>query len=141
MISGIAAHIPDEPKPPAVAVGSSDSSASVLRVVLRGETEPQYASRLVWWIAHLADWTKPVKVGDTVVEVTHRMGLARHQLGLHSALGELLKIEEEREGTTYTIRDIEGQERRWTNCKMCLVEASLPNNGLASNQLPITPPK
>ncbi len=102
-------------------------SASVVQVVRRGEADPQYASRLVWWIAHLADWTKPVKVGDTVVEVTHRIGLARHQLGLHSALGELLKIEEGREGTTYTIRDIEGQERRWTNCKMCLVEGFYPN--------------
>jgi len=102
-------------------------SASVVQVVRRGETEPQYASRLVWWIAGLADWTKPVKVGDTVVEVTHRLGLARKQLGLHSALGELLKIEETPEGVTYTLRDIEGIERRWTNAKMCVVEASLLN--------------
>ena len=102
-------------------------SASVVQVVRRGETEPQYASRLVWWIAGLADWTKPVKVGDTVVEVTHRLGLARKQLGLHSAIGELLKIEETPEGVTYTIRDIEGKEQRWTNAKMCVVESS-PNS-------------
>lgn len=100
-------------------------SASVVQVVRRGETEPQYASRLVWWIAGLADWTKPVKVGDTVVEVTHRLGLARKQLGLHSAIGELLKIEETPEGVTYTILDIEGKEQRWTNAKMCVVESSL----------------
>ena len=100
-------------------------SASVVQVVRRGETEPQYASRLVWWVASLADWTKPVKVGDTVVEVTHRLGLARKQLGLHSAIGELLKIEETPEGVTYTLRDIEGIERRWTNAKMCVVESSL----------------
>jgi len=116
------------PKPSAVAVGSlARGSASVLQVVRRGETEPQYASRLVWWIAGLADWTKPVKVGDTVVEVTHRLGMARKQLGLHSAIGELLKIEETPEGVTYTIRDIEGEDQRWTNAKMCVVESSSPN--------------
>ncbi len=128
----------DLPSLPATPAGASDGrapelgvasgSASVVQVVRRGETEPQYASRLVWWIAGLADWTKPVKVGDTVVEVTHRMGLARKQLGLHSALGELLKIEETPEGVTYTIRDIEGKEQRWTNAKMCVVESSSPNN-------------
>lgn len=108
-------------------LGVASGSASVVQVVRRGETEPQYASRLVWWVAGLADWTKPVKVGDTVVEVTHRMGMARKQLGLHSALGELLKIEETPEGVTYTLRDIEGIERRWTNAKMCVVESSSLN--------------
>jgi hypothetical protein len=105
-------------------------SASVVQVVRRGETEPQYASRLVWWIASLADWTSRVKVGDIVVEVTHCIGMARHQLGLHSAIGELLAIEETAEGTTYTIRTIEGNEQRWTNAKMCVVE-SKPNHCLS----------
>lgn len=62
-----------------------------------------------------------------VVEVTHRLGLARKQLGLHSAIGELVKIEETPDGVTYTLRDIEGIERRWTNAKMCVVETSLLN--------------
>lgn len=97
---------------------------SVVQVVRRGGATPEYASRLIWWIVGLADWTKPVKVGDIVVEATHLMGLARKKLGLHSALGELLKIEETQEGKVYTLRDVEGIERRWTNAKMCLVESS-----------------
>ena len=95
---------------------------SVVQVLRRGEIQPQYASHLVRWIVWLADWTKPVKVGDIVVEVTHVIGLSRSQLGLHSAIGELLKVEQDTSGTTYTIRDIEGKEQRWTNAKICLVE-------------------
>lgn len=98
------------------------SSTAVVQVVRRGETESQYASHLVWWIARLVDWTKPVKVGDTVVEVTHLLGMARHQLGLHAAIGTLLVIEKMDEGVAYTIRDIEGRTRQWTNAKVCLVE-------------------
>lgn len=48
MISGIAAHIPDEPKPSAVAVGSSDSSASDTPRTDRWEYEQECNYDVPW---------------------------------------------------------------------------------------------
>jgi hypothetical protein len=63
------------------------------------------------------------QVGDTVVEVTHLMGLAKQKLGLLSAVGELLKIEEiAGEGRRYTIRTVEGNVQRWLNAEFYVVE-------------------
>ena len=64
------------------------------------------------------------QVGDTVVEVTHLMGLARKQLGLVSAVGELIAIEgpDPTWGTSYVIRTLEGKEQRWQNAEMVTID-------------------
>ena len=55
------------------------------------------ASRWVWLIALLAMNQpyprKAPQIGDIVVETTHIAWLARHRLGLHKAVGELLEID------------------------------------------------
>jgi hypothetical protein len=89
---------------------------------------PENASRLVWWLARLAlkqMGRQPVpKLGDSVVEVTHLMGLARKQLGLLSAVGKLVGVEQdEHQGTIYTILTIEGKYQRWENANVVTVES------------------
>jgi len=84
------------------------------------------ASKLVWWLAGLAHQNRvnlEPRVGDVVVETTHRMGMGRHRLGLIDAVGELLKIEDSQEtGKIYTIRTLEGKEKRWVNAMMLVVD-------------------
>ena len=90
-----------------------------------GETET--ASPLVWWLARLAmrqmgRQPRP-EVGDTVVEITHLLGLARHRLGLLSAVGELVKVEaDEHQMPIYTIRGPEGKETRWSNAEIVTID-------------------
>lgn len=100
---------------------------TVVVSVSRNGGESENASRLVWWLARAAlrqmgRQPKP-KVGDVVVEVTHLLGMARHRLGLLSAVGELLAIEEQEHlGPAYTIRTIEGKEQRWSNAEMVTID-------------------
>lgn len=89
----------------------------------------QTASRSVWWIIRLAmnlPYPRPVpKVGDTVVETTHCLGLARHRLGLHKALGELLAVEKgEYGGERYLIKSFDPAEGEtwWENAMIVRVE-------------------
>lgn len=101
--------------------------SAFVQVLRHGDTEPQWASKLVWWLASLAsvpprEYREP-KVGDIVIETTHRLGMARHGLGLIAAVGELIAIEKsETEGTIYTIRTLEGKEQRWSNAHMSVVD-------------------
>lgn len=99
---------------------------AVVQVLPRGSKDRQWASKLVWWLASLANKQREhlePEVGDTVVETTHRLGLAKHGLGLISAVGELIAIETNNEtGTAYTIRTLEGKEQRWVNAKMEVLE-------------------
>jgi hypothetical protein len=101
---------------------------AVVVQVSRNGGPSENASSLVWMIGRLAlkapyDHVCKPQVGDTVIEVTHLMGLARHGLGLLSAVGELLKIEQiEGEGEVFTIRTVEGFEQRWFNAMMYVVE-------------------
>lgn len=88
---------------------------------------PENASRLVWWLCRMAllqmGFKSRPEIGDTVVEVTHVLGLAKKRLGLLSAVGELIKIEkDDQRGTLYTIRTIEGKEQRWENAEMVTIE-------------------
>lgn len=89
---------------------AATTGSAVTQVSVNGGA-PESASRLVWWLARMAlkqmGLQERPKVGDTVVEVTHLLGLAKHQLGLVSAVGELIKIEkDEQRGTLYTIRTL-----------------------------------
>ncbi|MFA5187648.1 MAG: hypothetical protein WC551_14300 [Patescibacteria group bacterium] len=110
-------------------VGAAPGTLGAVVVpVSRNGGPSENASPLVWMIVRLAlkaryeDVCKP-QVGDTVVEVTHLMGMARHGLGLLSAVGELLKVEQiEGEGEVFTIRTVEGIEQRWLNAMMYVVE-------------------
>ena len=105
-----------------------DFEAGVKSVKTNGKTET--ASRLVWWIARLALHQKghiePAKVGDMVVEVTHLMGLARHQLGLLTAVGELVAIEDDsgvnHTGKIYAIKGLDGKVTRWGNADVVAIE-------------------
>ena len=93
------------------------------------KTQP--ASKLVWWIARLASLRVPYngkipkpKVGDIVVEVTHIAGLAKHQLGLHSAIGELLEIgEDEHKSPKYLIKSFDSNVGNtwWSNAYIAVV--------------------
>jgi hypothetical protein len=120
----------EEIKPPttgdparcAAPAGSASSEA---------KTEP--ASRHVWWLARLAmlqSYPRPqIQIGDTVVESTHLLGLARHRLGLHSALGELIAIEGEWPyPERYLIRSFDPTvgETWWFNARVELVEQNPP---------------
>lgn len=106
---------------------AAPSCSACVQVLRHGDTEPQWASKLVWWLASLAsvpprEYREP-KVGDIVIETTHRLGMARHGLGLISAVGELIAIEKnETEGTIYTIRTLEGKEQRWSNAHISVVD-------------------
>lgn len=66
------------------------------------------------------------KVGDTVVETTHLLGLARHRLGLHKALGTLIEIDASggEYGKRYLIKshDPEEGETWWSNALVVVVE-------------------
>jgi hypothetical protein len=112
-------------------LGEAAGSAFVPIKQYGGETET--ASPLVWWLARLAlrqmgRQPRP-EVGDTVVEVTHLMGLARHRLGLLSAVGELVKVEaDEHQMPIYTIRGLEGKETRWSNAEIVTIDR--PNIGI-----------
>lgn len=93
--------------------------------------DTETASRWVWWIAELAmkqPHPRPTaKVGDIVVEVTHLIGLAHHQLGRHKAIGELLEIEEGgKYGTRYLIKSADPNEGEtwWENCRIEVIEQS-----------------
>lgn len=120
---------------------AAPSCSACVQVLRHGESEPQWASKLVWWLASLAsvpprEYREP-KVGDIVIETTHRLGMARHGLGLIAAVGELIAIEKnETEGTIYTIRTLEGKEQRWSNAHMSVVDR--PNAAL-SDARPKTP--
>ncbi len=102
------------------------SCSACVQVLRHGETKPQWASKLVWWLAGLTSQNRVYlepRVGDIVVETTHRLGMARHGLGLIDAVGELLKIEDSKEtGKIYTIRTLEGKEQRWSNAMMAVVD-------------------
>lgn len=123
-----------KPNEAAQAGCAAATCSAFVRVLRHGDTEPEWASKLVWWLAAIAsvpprEWREP-RVGDIVVETTHRIGMARHGLGLVAAVGELLKIEETKEqGKTYTIRTLEGKEQRWSNAMMAVVER--PNSKLS----------
>jgi hypothetical protein len=102
--------------------------SAVVVSLSRNGSPPENASPLVYLLirglltARTTDIFHP-QVGDMVVEVTHLMGLAQHKLGLLSAVGELLKIEEiEGEGQRFTIRTVEGNETRWLNAEFYVVE-------------------
>jgi hypothetical protein len=93
------------------------------------EPKEEPASRIVWWLARMAmlqPYPRPkIKIGDTVVESSHLLGLARHRLGLHSALGELVEIEGEWPyPKRYLIRSFDPVvgETWWSNAKVELVE-------------------
>ena len=93
----------------------------------KAEEKTETASRLVWWIARLAirqmGGTTKAKVGDEVVEVTHLFGLAHHRIGLLTAVGELVKIEEDpKHGNIYTIKGLDGQEVRWANAEVVTID-------------------
>lgn len=89
------------------------------------------ASRWVWWIANMAMNQpyprKDPKVGDIVVEVTHLMGLTRARLGRHSAIGELLEIDESggEWNKRYLIRSADPAEgdNWWGNARIEVVES------------------
>ena len=121
----------------------SDTNASAAPGTLEAVVVPvsrnggpsENASPLVWMIGRLAlkaryeAVCKP-QVGDTVVEVTHLMGMARHRLGMLSAVGELMKVEQiDGEGEVFTIRTVEGVEQRWLNAEMYVVERSHNTKG------------
>jgi len=117
------------------AVATSGTTGMVVVPIRKNGGPPENASPLVWMIGSLAlkaryeDVCKP-QVGDTVIEVTHLMGMARHKLGLLSAVGELVKVEQiEGEGEAYTIRTVEGVEQRWLNAKMYVVERGEKDKG------------
>lgn len=100
---------------------------AMVKVLKHGQTEPQWASRLIWWIASLASCPpleqRNPEIGDIVVETTHRLGMARHGLGLLDAIGELIAIEKLGDwDKIYTIRTLEGKERRWQNSSFSVVE-------------------
>lgn len=122
-----------QPKPEAGQTLAPTACSACVQVMRHGDTEPEWASKLVWWLASLAsvpppEWREP-RVGDIVVETTHRLGMARHGLGLIAAVGELLKIEETKEeGKIYTIRTLEGKEQRWSNADMSVVDR--PNSDI-----------
>ena len=103
-------------------------AGSVQRMDMPRE-EPQSATRWAWWVARLAneltmhrrEWLEP-KVGDTVVETTHILGLARHALGLEAAAGELLEIGEGRYGKKYLIKNPAGKLTWWENARIVVIE-------------------
>lgn len=72
------------------------------------------------------------KVGDTVVETTHLIGLARHRLGLHKALGTLIEIDESggEYGKRYLIKshDPEEGETWWSNAMIVVVEENVKDH-------------
>lgn len=86
------------------------------------------ASILVWLLGRMAlhapyEATSNPKVGDIVIEITHLMGLAKHSLGLLSAVGTLLRIDDGgSQGEIYTIRTVEGIEQRWRNAMVYVLE-------------------
>jgi hypothetical protein len=122
----------DSDKPETVAEAKSEatlaapSCSACVQVLRHGDSEPQWASKLVCWLAGLTSQNRVYlepRVGDIVVETTHWIGMARHGLGLIDAVGELLKIEETKEdGKIYTIRTLEGKEQRWSNAMMAVVD-------------------
>jgi len=99
-----------------------------VEMVSRQGGQPEQASRLVGWIITLAmdapRWNecKPL-IGDIVVELTHVMGMGRTGLGLHSSIGEVVKIEKDEDcgEMAYTILTIEGVEQRWLNSIFVIV--------------------
>ena len=105
----------------------SPSNAADCSASSEGKTEP--ASRLVWWLARMASlqsYPRPdIKIGDTVVESSHLLGLCRHRIGLHSALGELVAIEGEWPyPKRFLIRSFDPTvgETWWANARVELVE-------------------
>ncbi len=128
----------DSQQPETVAEANSEgtlaapSCSACVQVLRHGDTQPQWASKLVWWLAGLTSQNRVYlepRVGDIVVETTHRLGMARHGLGLIDAVGELLKIEDSKKtGKIYTIRTLEGKEQRWSNAIMAVVDR--PNAAL-----------
>ena len=71
---------------------------------------------------------QPIHLGDTVVESSHLLGLARHRLGLHSALGELVEIEGEWPyPKRFLIRSFDPSvgETWWSNASVELVEKKI----------------
>jgi len=98
----------------------------LLTTIKQNGCEPELASPLVLWIVRLAlvryPFLKP-EIGDIVVEHTHVLGLCKHRLGLLSAIGELVKIEETKErGKVFTIKTLQGKEIRWENAALLVVE-------------------
>lgn len=92
--------------------------------------EPKTASKKAWWIAMLAneltmcrrEWLEP-RVGDVVVETTHTIMLARHQLGLDSAIGEIIEITDDaKRGKRYLLKGVDDKLAWWENARMVVIE-------------------
>ena len=91
--------------------------------------EPQSATRWAWWVARLAneltmyrrEWLEP-QIGDSVVETTHILGLARHALGLEVAAGELVEIADGTYGKKYLIKNPAGKLMWWENARIVVIE-------------------
>ena len=120
----------NEPKDPeeAETVQTTEPEAVDPAAICSAERDTTTASRWVWWIASLA-MERPYprrepKVGDTVVEVTHLCGLARHRLGLHTAIGELLEIRRGKYGLEYLIKSADPNEGEtwWENARIEVIE-------------------
>lgn len=63
------------------------------------------------------------QIGDIVVEVTHIIGLAKHQLGLETAVGELIDINPtDAGGVRYTLKTLDGETQNWENASMVVIE-------------------
>lgn len=120
----------NEPKNPEAAepVQTTDDQAVDPAATCSAERDTKTVSRWVWWIASLA-MERPYprrepQVGDTVVEVTHLIGLARHRLGLHQAIGELLEIRRGKFGPEYLIKSADPAEGEtwWENARIEVIE-------------------
>jgi len=120
----------DLPCPDARAEKEAASPEKVFYEVADTGRPTEKASRLVWWLIDLAlalrqkePHPAAPRVGDIVVEMTHTIGLAKHRLGLVSAVGELIRIEEDSLGKVWVIKTLEGgREVRWRNANVLVIE-------------------
>ena len=99
--------------------------SKVVKMVRDRNRKLSNASPLVYYLglAVLRDpeIRKP-KIGDMVIEVTHLINYSKLKLGLLSAVGELISIEQDEEyGEAYVIKTIEGKEERWLNADIRVI--------------------
>ena len=112
-----------------VSAPTEPSEAGFVQRMDMPREEPQSATRWAWWVARLAneltmyrrEWLEP-KVGDTVVETTHILGLARHALGLEAAAGELVEIADGTYGKKYLVKNPAGKLTWWENARIVVIE-------------------
>lgn len=92
----------------------------------RNDTSP-----LVWQMVRMATELMQLrveprrpKVGDTVIEYTHVLGLARKRLGLVSAVGQLIEVTKDEHGhDKYLIRTPAGEETWWDNAGLFVIDS------------------